>query len=104
MSTSRARLKVYQTKGKTLVMRYRIIPYAELKEVLKKDDEAFLEDSDGVLKRGTIWKAARRLSELVGQPVRAEKACLRFEGKPDIPGYSFSLEKPLTRPKRSRGR
>jgi len=95
---SRPQGKVYRTKGKEVIKRYRfIIPYSQLVKVLQKDDEAFVE---GPFRRATVWKAARRLSELVGRPVRVENACLRFEGKADIQGYSFSLEKQL-RQKRS---
>jgi hypothetical protein len=84
-------LRVHRVKGKTVVRRYRIIPYEELAEVLRRDDEAFLEDAEGLIKRGTVWKAARRLSELVGHPVEAGRAFLRFENGDGIPGYYFSL-------------
>ena len=103
--------KVYRTKGKDVVKRCRVIPYAELAEVLKKDDEAFLEDveegSKEQLKRATIYKAARRLSVLVGRPVRVERAFFRIVQGPEktaIPGYSFSLEKTQQRQKRSQRR
>jgi len=79
-----------------------MIPYPDLVKVLKKDDEAFLED-DGDLKRGTIWRAARRLSELVGCPVRAERAVLRFPNGKEVQGYSFSLQH-TPREKQSRHR
>jgi hypothetical protein len=82
-----------------------------LTEVLKKDDEAFLEDAEEnskeKLKRATVYKAARRLSVLVGHPVRVEKAFFRIvEGKKQtvIPGYSFSLAKPSLSEKQSRRR
>jgi hypothetical protein len=84
-----------------------------LVEILKKDDEAFLEDAEEnskeKLKRATIYKAARRLSELVGHPVRAERAFFRI--LPDgphalsqetvIPGYRFLLEKERSEQMRS---
>jgi hypothetical protein len=88
-------LKVHKTRGKEVIRRYKIIPYEELAEVLRKDDEAFLEDGEGELKlkRGTVWKAARKLSEMVGQPVKCERAYLRFKDGTTIPGYSFFLKK-----------
>jgi hypothetical protein len=82
-------LKVHRTKGKEVIRRYRIIPYEELAEVLKRDDEAFLEDSENELKRGTVWKAARKLSEMIGKPVKSEKAYLRFQDDTIIAGYAF---------------
>jgi hypothetical protein len=88
-------LKVHRTRGKEVIRRYKIIPYEELAEVLRKDDQAFLEDGESELKlkRGTVWKAARKLSEIVGRPVKCERAYLRFRDGTTIPGYSFSLKK-----------
>lgn len=100
------RPRVYSVKGKNVVRRYRVIPYDELVDVLRRDDEAFLEDGEGELKlkRGTVWRAARRLSELVGKPVRAERAFLRLEDGSVVAGYSFSLEKQPSKLRRSRCR
>ncbi|MEM2946560.1 MAG: hypothetical protein QXI87_09510 [Thermoproteota archaeon] len=85
--------KVHRVKGLTVVKRYRILPYHELVEILREDGEAFFEDSrEQPLKRQTVWKAARKLSELVGRKVRAERALLRFEDGSSIEGYSFSVE------------
>jgi hypothetical protein len=88
------KLKVHKVKGSNVevIKRYRIIPYQELVAVLKDDGEAFLEDSDRELKRGTVWKAARRLSQLVGRRVRAGRAFLRFPDGTLIEGWSFSVE------------
>jgi len=99
-------LRVYSVKGKEVVRRYRVIPYDELVDVLRRDDEAFLEEGEGELKlkRGTVWKAARRLSELVGKPVRAERAFLRFPDGSVVAGYSFSVEKELSKLRQSRRR
>ena len=87
-------MKVHKVKGSNVevIKRYRIIPYQELVAVLKDDGEAFLEDSDRELKRGTVWKAARRLSQLVGRRVRASRAFLRFPDGTLIEGWSFSVE------------
>jgi hypothetical protein len=86
--------KVHKVKGSNVevIKRYRIIPYQELVAVLRDDGEAFLEDSDRELKRGTVWRAARRLSQLVGRRVRASKALLRFPDGTLIEGWSFSVE------------
>jgi hypothetical protein len=90
MSTG-LRVHRVKEKGKEVIRRYRLIPYEELAAVLRADDEAFLENGEGEykLKRGTIWRAARRLSEMIGKPVRAERAFLRFEDGTVIEGYSF---------------
>jgi hypothetical protein len=85
--------RVHRTKDKIVVKRYRIIPYNELVEILKEDGEAFFEDSlEQPLKRGTVWRAARRLSEMVGKKVRADRALLRVGDESAIEGYSFSVE------------
>ncbi|MEM0111355.1 MAG: hypothetical protein QXK90_01170 [Candidatus Parvarchaeota archaeon] len=86
-------LKVHRVKGKSVIKRYRMIPYADLVEVLRDDGEAFLEDGEGEyrLKRSTVWKAARRLSELVGKPVQVCRALLKV-GEETIEGYSFWVE------------
>lgn len=87
-------MKVYRTKGVAeVIKRYRIIPYQELVKVLSDDGEAFLEDSGRELRRGTVWKAARRLSQLLGRPVRAGRAFLRFDDGTLIEGWSFWLER-----------
>jgi hypothetical protein len=85
--------KVHRVKdSKRVVKRYRIIPYDELAEILRVGDEAFFEDSsEQPLKRQTVWKAARRLSELVGKRVVAERALLRVRDGEAIEGYAFSL-------------
>ncbi|GAI50542.1 unnamed protein product, partial [marine sediment metagenome] len=60
--------------NKNVIKRYRIIPYSELVPILKKDDLVFLEDDpNDRLKPGTVWKAARRLSVLVGRRVVASR-------------------------------
>jgi hypothetical protein len=85
--------RVHHVKDKKqVVRRYRTIPYGELVEILGKGDEAFFEDSsEQPLKRQTVWKAARRLSELVGKRVVAERALLRVQDGEAIEGYAFSL-------------
>jgi hypothetical protein len=84
-------MRVHRAKDKEIVKAYRLIPYGELADVLRRDEVAFLEDSEGELRRGTIWKAARRLSEIIGRRVAAERAYLRLEDGTYIPGYSFYL-------------
>jgi hypothetical protein len=90
--------KVHRVKDpKRVVKRYRTIPYDELAEILKVGDEAFFEDSsEQPLKRQTVWKAARRLSELVGKRVVAERALLRVQDGEAIEGYAFSLAEEKT--------
>jgi len=82
--------RVHRIKGQEVIKRYRLIPYGDLADVLKGDGEAFVE---GPLKRGTAWKAARRLSEMVGKKVIAEWAVLKLADEDEaLEGYSFSVE------------
>jgi len=77
---------------KRLIHHYRIIPYSELVEILRKDGEAFFEDDKKEpLKRQTMWKAARRLSQLVGKKVVAQRALLRIQNGEALEGYSFAV-------------
>ena len=83
--------RVHRVKG-NVIPRYRIIPYKELAQILREDGEAFFEDSHKQsLKRQTVWRAAQRLSEMVGKKVKAERALLRTQTG-ELEGYSFSLE------------
>jgi len=84
-----ARGKVHRVKDNSIVKHYRFIPYGELVEVLEKDGEAFLE---GPVKRQTVWKAARRLSELVGRKVVASRALYQIDEKLSLEGYSFYIK------------
>ncbi|MEM2830967.1 MAG: hypothetical protein QXZ14_11990 [Candidatus Jordarchaeales archaeon] len=85
-------LRVHRVKGKEVIKVYRLIPYGELLEVLREDGMAFLEDGARELKRGTVWRAARRLSEMLGKRVRVERAALRFEDGSYIEGWNFVRE------------
>lgn len=90
--------KVHRVKGREVIPRYRLIPYEELVDVLKDDGAAFLEDdADKPLKRGTIWKAARKLSEMTKKKVVYKKVLMRLERNSELvadalEGYLFSLE------------
>ena len=87
-------MRVHKVKGSDaeVIKKYRIIPYQELVSVLKDDGEAFLEDTDRELKRATVWRAARKLSELVGRRVKANRAFLRYPDGTVIEGWSFYVE------------
>ncbi len=88
--------KVHSVKNsKDVIKHYRIIPYKDLVPLLKKGELSFLEDdASEPFKRSTIWRAARRLSELVGQKVVANKALYRINEKIVLEGYLFSVEAP----------
>ena len=69
------------------------IPYYEIIEVLEKDGEAFLEaDKENPLRRQTIWKAARLLSQRMKKNVRYDRSLLRIDGVDVLEGYAFSIE------------
>ena len=93
--------RVHVVKDKSSVVRhYRVIPYSELAEILKRKDTAFLEDSTELhLKRQTVHKAARKLTKMVGKPVLAEKGFLKLEKGENLEGYLFSV-KELKSPRR----
>lgn len=83
--------KVHRVKGNNVIRRFRIIPYDELVILLKNDEAAFFENtSDQPLKRTTIWKAAKKLSRMVGKKVVAHRALYRVK---DIclEGYLFEV-------------
>jgi len=86
--------KVHRVKDrKRLIRHYRIIPYSELVDVLREDGVAFFEDStEEPLKRQTVHKAARKLSEMLGKKVVAEKKILRLDNGESMEGYSFSVK------------
>lgn len=88
-------VKVHRTNNKKVIkhIKYCFIPYDELAEVLKSDGEAFLEDDEErPLKRSTIWRAAKKLSEMTGLRVRYDRALLRIDGVDVLEGYAFSIE------------
>lgn len=83
--------KVHRVKGKPIVRAYRLLPYSDIAQVLKEDGVAFLEDSrDHPLNRGTIWKGARKLSEMIDQKVIAERVFVTLENGSGLEGYLFS--------------
>ncbi|GAH63863.1 unnamed protein product, partial [marine sediment metagenome] len=85
--------KVHKIEDSTnIVKRFGVIPYKDLVPLLKKGDLVFLEDdSDEPLKRGTVWKAARRLSELVGQKVVSSRVIYQIKDV-KLEGYLFQVE------------
>lgn len=83
---------VHRVKEERVIKRYKVIPYSELAKVLKEDGLAFLENSsDQPLKRQTVWKAARKLSEMLDQKIVADYALVKLRGgKRLLEGYLFS--------------
>lgn len=78
--------------SKNVIKRYRIIPYSDLVPLLKKGESAFLEDDPADrLKSGTVWKAARRLSEIVGRRVVASRVIYQVKDI-SLEGYLFEIE------------
>jgi len=84
--------RVHQVKDNNVVKRFRIIPYDDLVVLLKKDEAAFFENSEEQpLKRITIWKAAKKLSGMVGKKVVAHRALYRVKDI-SLEGYLFEIE------------
>jgi len=85
--------KVHRVEDrKNTIKRCRVIPYSDLVPLLKKGDLAFLEDDpDEPIKTGTVWKATRRLSELVGRKVVASWVIYRVNEDVSLEGYLFEV-------------
>jgi len=88
--------RIHRVKGRNVLKTYRVIPYEEFSKILREDGEVFLEDSgDPPLRRQTVWRAARKLSEMVGARVLYSRALLQVEdGETFFEGYLFSIEGP----------
>lgn len=87
--------KVHPVNGTLIHKVYRKIPYEEIKELLKKDEMAFIEHPDGErLKRQTIHRAARILSNALGKKVTYSEAVMQLgAGKGTIEGYYLEVAK-----------
>lgn len=94
--------KTHRTKGRNVLKTYRVIPYEEFSKILREDGEVFLEDTgDPPLRRQTVWRAAKRLAELVGKKVLYDRALLQVEGEGAyLEGYLFSIEVPESQPQK----
>lgn len=85
--------RVHRVKGKKTFRHFRIFPYDEIVDILKKDGEVFFEESaDEPLKRQTVWKASRKLSELLEKKVVYEHRVLSLKNGTAMAGYLFRLE------------
>lgn len=95
--------KVHRVKGKKIVKRYKLLPYSEIVEILKEDGLAFFEDTrEQPLKKGTIWRAARKLSEMVGETVKYQRVLMRLENGFALEGYLFSVVAPQSQKKKEK--
>lgn len=85
------RLKVRRVReNDTIIKRWRVIPYDELRQALKEDGKAFVED----INRKTAWGASRRLSAMMSKPVRAEVAFFQLQGSNEkVKGYYFKVSR-----------
>lgn len=85
--------RLHKVQGKVVLKRYRILPYDEIVSALRKDGAIFFEDSkEQRLRRGTIWKATKKLTEMLGKPVVAQKGLLQTNQGLALEGYLFSVE------------
>lgn len=88
MSEESKRLKAIDVKGKKSIYRsYRLIPYPEIEEIMKKGGEAFVESID----RRTAYSAAKTLSKRLGFPVKQEKRIILL-GETDRKGEFAGIE------------
>lgn len=93
---------IHRTKGRNVLKTYRVIPYEEFSKILREDGEVFLEDTgDPPLRRQTVWRAAKKLAEMIGKKVRYDRALLQVEGGDAFfEGYLFSIEDPESPPQK----
>ena len=86
-------MAVHRNANGMTIHRYRFVPYDEIAKVLKEDGSAFLEQTDDrELKPQTMWKAAKKISKMVGKPVKAYPALYRKENGDQetyFEGYCF---------------
>ena len=72
---------------------YRKIPYDDLLALLRKDEMAFLEHPDGSrLKRQTVHRASRSLSETLGKTVKYCEAVMQVAER-NIEGFLLEVSK-----------
>jgi hypothetical protein len=87
---------VHRIKDKNVIQHFKTIPYKDIIEVLLDDGIAFLEQTEPSLKRQTVWKAARRLSERLGKKVICRKRTLEIKDNDEttdiMDGYLFEIE------------
>ncbi len=87
---------VHRIKGKKdrFYPPFKIFPYEELAEVLKNDMTAFIEDrpTTNSFKRGTVWKASKKLSDMLGKKVAYKKGFMRLDDGDALEGYLFYIE------------
>jgi hypothetical protein len=85
--------KVHRVSDKMNFTRhYRKFNYNEIAEILKTGETAFFESTSAQpLKRQTVWKAAKKLSSIVGKKVVAVYGDMKLNGdKEPMKGYLFS--------------
>ena len=88
-------MKVRRVKDNRVLKLYRLLPYDELETTLRADGQAFIESSgEEPIKYGTVWKAARRLSETLGTRIRVDRSQLQLRGGASVVGYLLSSEAP----------
>jgi hypothetical protein len=91
--------RLHKVKDNNVLARYRLFPYDEMVARLKKDGAIFFEDSkEQPLRPGTVWKASRKLTAMMGKPVAAQKGLLKLETGANLEGYLFSVKEPEVRP------
>jgi len=87
--------RVHRVTDKSVVTRsFRILDYREIAAILRTGDTAFFENTKELpLKRQTMWKAAKRLSVMVGKKVSATRGAIKLNGDAGaMDGYLFQVE------------
>lgn len=86
--------RIHRITDKSKVIRhFKILPYNEIAQILKTPGETvFFENSkEQPLKRQTMWKAAKKLTVMVGKKVVAQRGALKLNDEQALQGYLFSV-------------
>lgn len=90
--------KAHKVDPKTVTKKYSKIPYADLAELLKNDEMAFLEHPyQKKIPRQTMHKACKKLEEMIGKPVMYTNSLLPINNHLTLEGYLLQL-RPATSP------
>lgn len=78
------------TDSSSFTRHYRKFDYEEIARILRTGDTAFFESTEKQpLKRQTAWKAAKKLSKMVGKKVSAVNGDIKVNGNEALKGYLF---------------
>jgi hypothetical protein len=85
--------RLHRIEKNNALRTYRLFPYDEIVKALKEDGKIFFANSKGrPLKAGTVWKASKTLSRMMGKKVTVKSGVYKLKDKTSLEGYIFILE------------